>query len=161
LGLVPVATAVGLGAYRLAVSSSADAVAFLGIVLLAVAMVGSAVAGVLGRAAFERAHGRPTKAVLRAARTVALTGLAFIGAAVVVARATAAVALLLSVAAVGVVLARAWRARLGGGIRTPRPGSTPTVRRAAADVRPTRTGYRSRRVRPYAASSRGARRGSR
>jgi hypothetical protein len=167
LGLVPVAVAVGLGAYRLSVSSSADAVAFLGIVLLAIAMEGSVASGVLARAAFERTQARPTGATLRAARAVALTGLAFIGAALVAARASAGVTLVLSVAALGLVLARAWRARLGRGISRARPASAPTLRRARADTRRPRADTRrsraasSRRVRASTPSSRGARRGSR
>ncbi len=102
LSLVPVAVTIGLGAYRLSLprSSSADAVAFLGIVLLTVAMEGALVGGALARAGFERSQSRRARAraALHAARGIALAGLTFVVAAIVVARATSGLALLLSAA---------------------------------------------------------------
>lgn len=161
LALVPVALTIGLGAYRLSLprNASADEVAFLGIVLLTVAMESSLVAGALARAGFERAQSRPARAgtALRAARGIALTGVAFVGAAIVVSRATSGLALVLSVVAVGVVLARAWRARLRRG-----PGRRP--HRAVPATRPVRTratvAVRDRRRPPgrRGASGRGYRR---
>ncbi len=132
LSLVPVAVTVGLVAYRLSLprTSSEDAVAFLGIVLLTVAMEGSLVGGALARAGFERSRSRPGRVTeaLGAARAIALTGAAFVGAAVVVSRAATGLVLLLSGAAVAVVLFRACRARGRRGPRRPR-------RRPAAALR--------------------------
>jgi hypothetical protein len=121
LSLLPVALTICLSAYRLSLprSSSADAVAFLGIVLLTVAMEGVLVAGALARAGFERSRSRPGRArqAFHAARTIAFAGFAFAGAGVVASRAGGGVAMLLSAVAVAVVLVKAWRAR---GQRRPR-----------------------------------------
>jgi hypothetical protein len=143
LSLPPVAITVGLVAYRLSLprSTGEDAVAFLGIVLLTVAMEGALVAGALGRAGFERSKSRPGRAseALGAARTIALVGLALVAAAVVVSRAATGLAILLSVAAVTAVLVRAWRARMRRGPRRPRSRRVVATRvHATAARRPQR-----------------------
>jgi hypothetical protein len=151
LSLLPVALTIGLGAYRLSVprSSGEDAVAFLGIVLLTVAMEGALVAGALARAGFERSRSRPArvKEALQTARTMALAGLACAGAAAVVSRTAAGVAILISVAAVAVVAVRAWRARIRprpSGRRI-RPAAAARVH-AAAPPRPRRRALTPREV---------------
>jgi hypothetical protein len=121
LSLGPVAVAVGLTGYRLATvpasgGRSEDAIALAGIVLLAAAMEAALVAGALARAGADRARQRraAATAALRAAREIAVVGLAFMATVVVMARATSGMFALLSVMAVAVVLARMWRARLRG-----------------------------------------------
>jgi hypothetical protein len=145
LSLLPVAVTICLGAYRLSLprSSRADAVAFLGIVLLAVAMEGALVAGALMRAGLERsrAHTGRARQALHGARAIALAGVAFAGAGLVVSRAPGWLAMLLSAAAVAVVLVRVWRAR---GQRRPRP-RRPRARVAAAARVPASTQRREQR----------------
>lgn len=121
LALAPVTLAIGLNVYRLTAvrtnaGGSQDAIAFLGIVLLALAMEGALIAGVLARAGMEQAHQRPAtaRAALRTARGVALVAVAFAVSVIVMAQASNGTLLLLGLAAVAVVLARAWRARLRG-----------------------------------------------
>jgi hypothetical protein len=132
LSLLAVAVTVGLGAYRLSLprSSGEDTVAFLGIVLLTVAMEGALVAGALARAGFERSRSRPARVreALRTALAMALAGLAFVGAAAVVSRAATGVAIIISAAAVAVVIARAWRARMRRRSRGHRTGPVAVAR---------------------------------
>jgi uncharacterized membrane protein YfcA len=108
-------------------------------VLLAAAMEAALLAGALVRALMERVQGRPdsARAAARAAGGIALVGLAFMVTIVIVARVPRGVFALLSLAAVGVVLARAWRARLrAGAAEAPRrPRSAP--RTSAAVHRPS------------------------
>ncbi len=140
LSLVPVAIAVAVGTYRLTLprSASADAVAFLGIVLLTVVMEGSLVVGAVARSSFEGSQSRPlrAKAALAAARSIGLIGLAFVGAAVMVSRAAGGLAMIMSLVAVGVVLDRARRAhvRRGGA----RPRINPVRRRTPVATRAPR-----------------------
>jgi hypothetical protein len=149
LALAPAAVAIGLTGYRLAVSrgvSSEDAIALVGVVLLAAAMEAALMAGALARAALDRAQGRPARTAARAAGGIALVGVAFLATIVVVAQAPRELFALLSVAAVGVVVARALRARLRGGrVKTPRrPMTAP---RASATETRTITPIDRRRAR--------------
>jgi hypothetical protein len=172
LSLGPVAAAIVLTGYRLATARAAggtseDAIALVGVVLLGVAMEAALATGALVRAGVDWAARRPAPArdAVRAARGIALIGLAFVAAIVVAARATHGVFALLSVAAVGVVLARVWRARLQGGrIRTSggrsrpaflddRPGS-PQTRRSRTQTARRAWGRSGRRARPGSARSR-------
>jgi hypothetical protein len=148
LSFGPVVVAIALTGYRLATSrgaSSEEAIALVGIVLLAAAMEAALLAGALLRAVVERLQGRPesARAAARAGRGIALVGLGFLGTIWLVARAPSGVFVVLALGAAGVVLARAWRARLRGAAlkarRTrPAPRRVQTDRRrASATTRPT------------------------
>jgi polyferredoxin len=151
LSVGPVAVAIALTGYRLAASrgaSTEEAVALVGIVLLAAAMEAALLVGALARAGSDRVRGRlaGAAAAARAARGVALVGFAFLGTTWVVGRASSGVLALLGVAAVVIVLTRAWRARR----QRRRPStrrSTQARPRASATARQTISPLERRRAR--------------
>ncbi len=152
LALGPAVGAVGLTAYRLAVPRSApgeEAIALVGIVLLAVALEGGLLVGTLARAGFERARDRPASArtAVHAARGIVLVGLAFLGTAGVVAIGSSLVFAALSVIAVGVVLGRMWRARTRGVRIRPAVAAVRSPARAAGRTRPAASRAERRRAR--------------
>lgn len=135
LALGPAVLAVGLIVYRLISthrSRNADAVAFMGIVLFALAMVVALLLGALIRAGLERGRDRPAgaEAALRGARGIGFVGVGFLVTVVVIARFSREATAALAAAAVCVVLGRAWHARRRGAriraITTSRTAAGPT-----------------------------------
>jgi len=154
----PIAVTIALTGYRLTVSrgSTEDAIALVGVLLLALAMQAALVLGALTRAAVERARQRPerARAAARAAAEIALAGVVFLGTLAAMARGSSAVFALMAVAAVGVVLARMWRTRLGGAPRFVRSASgTPMApaRRSTTTAAAARRRPRTRRGQPRSA----------
>jgi hypothetical protein len=160
LSFGPVVLAIALTGYRLATSrgaSSEEAIALVGIVLLAAAMEAALLVGALVRAGIDRLQGRSdsAQAAARAGRGIALVGLGFIGTVWLVARAPSEVFAALASAAVAVVVARAWRARSRGGrVRTKPSIKAPRAPRAHATAHPTSNPIDRRRARIRRGSAR-------
>jgi NhaP-type Na+/H+ or K+/H+ antiporter len=133
-------------------ASTDEAIELVGVVLLALAMQAALVVGALVRAGAERVRKRPEAArvAARVAGATALVGIAFVGTLVAMARGSSGVFALMALGAVGVVVARMWRARVGGVPRT----RTPASRRPVRPRTPARPRARTRRAELRAARTR-------